>query len=230
MLGKGKAYYALGAYPMLFAAGGYVLEKYFTGKLAWLSYLFMANVFVVGIFIMPLSLPVLPIEKMVGYCKLASNFIGNWPTRWEDGKNHLLPQDYADETGWQQLSAIVVSAYQSLDSAGQKNCMIYANDYGEAGAIQYYGKQKGLPDPVSMSDAFLFWAPDSTDKTTLIFIGRNPGKLDSLYNNYRLFGTVNNPYFRENGLNVYVCQNPKPYWQTYYRANVKELKDELNIQ
>ena len=229
MAGKGKAYYALGAYPMLFAAGGYTLEKYFIGKLTWLKYLFIANALLVGVLIMPLSLPVLPLEKMVAYCKLSSQFIGSWPTRWEDGKNHLIPQDYADETGWIQLSDLVVSAYQSLDSAGQKSCMIYTNDYGQASAIQYYGKQKGLPDPVSMSDAFLFWAPDSTDKTTLIYVGRNPGKLDTLFNTYALFGILRNKYFREDGLQVFVCQNPKPYWKTYYTGNVRELKKEIAI-
>jgi hypothetical protein len=228
MLGKGKAYYALGAYPMLFAAGGYMMEKYFTGRLVWLSYAFMVNALVIGILILPLSLPVLPIEKMEGYCKLASKYIGDWPTRWEDGKNHRIPQDYADQTGWKQLAGLVVSAYNTLDTNEQKHCLIYARDYGQTGAIQYYGKQHGLPDPVSFSDAFLFWAPDSVDNICMIAIGRDPGKLDSPYNNWHLAATVDDQYFRENGIHIYVCRNPKPYWKTYYQGNVKEMKEEFN--
>ena len=228
MLGKGKAYYALGAYPMLFATGGYVLEKYFTGKLRWLSYAFVAKVFVVGLFILPLSLPVLPVEKMERYCKVSARFIGDWPTRWEDGKNHAIPQDYADETGWKQVSDLTVRIYNKLDSNEQKHCLIYAKNYGAAGAIQYYGKQAGLPDPVSLSDAFLFWAPDSVDNTTMIMVAHEPGKLDSLYNTWSEAATVNDKYFRENGMHIYLCRDPKPYWKVYYETNVKELKGAFN--
>ena len=228
MLGKGKAYYMLGAYPMLFAAGGYAMQKYFTGKLIWINYVFMANVLVVGIFIMPLSLPVLPVEKMEAYCKVSSKFIGDWPTRWEDGKNHRIPQDYADETGWKQLAGLVVTEYYKLDSAERKTCFVFANDYGQASALQYYGKQQGLPDPVSLSDAFLFWAPDSVNNTCLILVSRDDDKLDGLFDDYKEAATVHNEYFRENGLHVYVCRNPKPSWRTYYKNRVKEMKDEFN--
>jgi hypothetical protein len=228
ILGKGKAYYALGAYPMLFAGGGYLLEKYFTGWLAWVKYAFVLNAIAIGILIMPLSLPILPVDKMEGYCKQSARFIGDWPVRWEDGKSHLIPQDYADQTGWKQLAGLVADAYYKLDSNEQKHCIIYAKDYGQAGALQCYGKQQGLPDPLCFSDAFLFWAPDSVNNLTMIMVASEPGKLDSLYNNWREVATVDDKYFRENGLNIYVCKEPKPYWSEYYRNNVKELKDEFN--
>ena len=228
MLGKGKAYYALGAYPMLFATGAYVMEKYLTGKLRWLSYAFVANVFVVGIFILPLSLPVLPVEKMDRYCKFSTRFIGDWPTRWEDGKNHPIPQDYADETGWKQLSDLAVAEYYKLDSDDRRHCLVFANDYGQAGALQYYGKQQGLPDPVSLSDAFLFWAPDSVSNTCMILVARDPNKLDGLFNDYKEAATLHNEYFREDGLHIYVCRDPKPCWKVYYQTHVKELKDGFN--
>ena len=228
MLGKGKAYYALGAYPMLFAAGGYAMEKYFTGKLAWLNYVFIANVLVIGIFILPLSLPVLPVDKMESYTKVSSRFIGDWPNPWEDGKIHRIPQDYADETGWKQLAGLVVVQYQKLDSAEKKHCIIYTSNYGQAGAIQYYGKQQGLPDPICYVDAFLFWAPDSIDNTCMIMVAREPGKLDSLYSNWSDVATLNNKYFREDGLHIYVCHDPKPYYKTYYKNKIRQLKNEFN--
>jgi len=186
------------------------------------------NVIVVGILIMPLSLPILPVAKMEGYCKQSARFIGDWPVRWEDGESHRIPQDYADQTGWKQLAGLVAAAYNKLDRDEQKHCIIYAKDYGQAGALQYYGKQQGLPDPICFSDAFLFWAPDSVNSSTMIMVAREPGKLDSLYNNWSEVATVDDKYFRENGLNVYMCKNPKPYWKEYYQGNVKELKDEFN--
>jgi hypothetical protein len=85
-----------------------------------------------------------------------------------------------------------------------------------------------LPEPVSFNDAFLFWAPEHVNNTSLIYIGRNPGPIDSLFNIYRQFATVDDPYFRENGLHVYICRDPKPSWQEYYHNEVLKRKAEFN--
>ena len=224
ILGHGKAYYALGAYPMLFAIGGYTMEKYFTGWRVWLSFIFTGFAIAMSLFLLPHSLPVLPIEKMAAYCKSSSKYMGDWATRWEDGSQHEVPQTYADMTGWKELANLVVMAYDKLDSNEQKHCLIFAQNYGQAGAIQFYGKPHGLPDPVSLNDAFLFWAPDSVNNNMLIVVDDKPGALDSLFATYHVFGTVNDRYFRERGLNVYVCRNPRPIWQQYYVDRVKEEK------
>ena len=224
ILGRGKAYYALGAYPMLFAMGGYMMEKYFTGWKIGLGIAFVGFAVAISLLILPLALPVLPIDKMAPYCKASSKYIGDWATRWEDGSQHEVPQTYADMTGWKELANLVVMAYAKLDSNEQKHCLIFAQNYGQAGAIQFYGKEHGLPDPVSLNDAFLFWAPDSINNTTLICVDDRAGSLDSLFDSYRVFGTVNDRYFRERGLNVYICHQPKPIWQRFYADKVKEGK------
>jgi 4-amino-4-deoxy-L-arabinose transferase-like glycosyltransferase len=227
MLGRGKAYYALGAYPMLFAAGGYVMEKYFTGWLAWLGYIFVGFAIALSVLILPHSLPLLGMEKMESYCRISSRYLGDWATRWEDGSQHTIPQTYADMTGWKQLAAIVTAAYQGLDGDERKHCLIFTQNYGQAGAIQYYGRPYGLPEPVCLNDAFLFWAPDSVNNTTLIVVDDQLGSIDDLFSHYSVFGTVNDKYFRENGLHVYICRDPKPFWQRYYKERVRKLKNEF---
>lgn len=228
MLGRGKAYYALGAYPMLFAMGGYVMEKYFTGKLVWLTYGFVAFAAIVSLLILPLALPILPVQKMESYCNTSSKYLGNWVTRWEDGTYHSIPQTYADMTGWEQLSQLVVKAYYKLDSSDQKHCLIFAQNYGQAAAIQLYGKQYGLPDPVSLNDAFLFWAPDSVNNTVLIYVNMQPDSIGNLFDTWREFATVENKFFRENGLHVYIFSHPGSGWQNYYAQSVRKKKDAFN--
>jgi hypothetical protein len=229
LLGRGKAYYALGAYPMLFAAGGYILEKYFTGKLQWLSIVFISFGVLVSLLIMPLSLPILRQQQLAQYCSVASSFLGNWPTRWEDGKTHRIPQDFADMTGWHELAQLTSEAYKSLPDSEKKNCSIFASDYGEAGAIDFYGKEYGLPQACSANDAYLFWAPDTIGSGPFILIGDADFDMGLYFDSSYNAGAVNDEYFRENGVRVRVFSNPKPTWQMYYRERICKAKRVYNL-
>jgi hypothetical protein len=60
--------------------------------------------------------------------------------RWEDGKDHLLPQDFADMLGWKELALKVDSAYLKLPN--KDNTLILCDNYGQAGAINFYTRQK----------------------------------------------------------------------------------------
>src|SRR5690606_9983802 len=60
--------------------------------------------------------------------------------RWEDGKDHLLPQDFADMLGWKELAFKVDSVYLSMSN--KEKTLILCDNYGQAGAINYYSKQK----------------------------------------------------------------------------------------
>jgi hypothetical protein len=58
--------------------------------------------------------------------------------RWEDGKDHDLPQDFADMIGWHELAKIVDDAYEPLPD--KINTIVLCDNYGQAGAINYYSK------------------------------------------------------------------------------------------
>ena len=224
ILSRGKSYYTLGAYPMLFAAGGYVLEKYLTGVWRWANYALLVVSVLLLIPILPLALPVLPINKMAAYCQSATDFAGPGIITWEDGKVHNIPQDYADMTGWKELAGLTAKAYQSLTPEQQADCRIYAENYGEAAAVHFYGHTWHLPEPISFSDSYLLWAPDSAKNNTLIYINDEVGDIDKLFNNYREIGEIDDVNFRENGLKVFLCTNPRPEFKPFYAAKVNELK------
>jgi len=220
---SGKSYYTLGVYPILFALGGYAAEKYLANRLYFLRYIVIAFLFT-GIPLIPYGLPVFGVEKMEAYSRKTAHLTNNMLLRWEDGKIHRLPQDFADMIGWKELSKIVVQTYQDLPSKEKENCLIYAENYGQAGAVKYYGKKHGLPEPISFSDSFLWWAPDSIDSRTLIYINDKPGDIEQLFNEYKVTGALDNPLFRENGLKIYLCRNPKDSFPIFYARMVKELK------
>jgi len=223
---SGKAYYTLGAYPLLFAAGGVALEKNFSAGGKFLRPALLALMILIFLPVLPYGLPVLPLGKMAAYAEASRKFGLEGALRWEDGRVHKLPQDYADMTGWRELAVIVIKAYQSLNETERARCAIYAENYGQAGAIKHHGKKFGLPEPVCFNETFVLWAPDSVaGLSTLIYVNDELGEdLQQLFAHIELAGQVDNAYFRENGLQVYVCRNPRPEFADFYPAKVGRLK------
>lgn len=217
LLLHGKSYYTLGAYTLLMAMGGYAIEKYFSKAFRIVT---IVLVFLLSIPVMPYSLPLLSLSAMKEYSAPMAEFTN----RWEDGKKHPLPQDYSDMTGWKELSDIVISTYNSLPSDKKKNCAIYAENYGQAGAVWFYGYKYQIPRPISFSDNFLLWAPDSLTSENLIYINDEIGDIRFLFNKYEKKGEVNNPYFREDGVQVYFCSEPADTFKNFYKHKVYELK------
>jgi hypothetical protein len=82
-----------------------------------------------------------------------------------------------------------------------------------------------LPDPISFNDSYLLWAPDSISDGPFIYINDEVGDMDELFNSYPEIGRVNNEYFRENGVMVLLCTNPKERWKEFYARKVNSLKN-----
>ena len=222
LLGRGKPYYTLGAYPMMFAAGGYVLEKYLTGKRTNLIYAILFITISISVLTSPLALPYAAFKTVKRYCDPQT---GIETQRWEDGEIHPIPQDYADMTGWIELTEIVSKAYNMLDEQEKENCTIYAENYGLAGAVQFYGYRYGLPLPLCFNDSYLLWAPDSITDGPFIYINHQIGDIDDLFTSYQEIGHVDNENFRENGVKVLLCKYPKKQWRDFYARKVHMLKN-----
>jgi hypothetical protein len=224
IFGRGKSYYTLGLYPVLFAAGGYVFEKFLKGKYLWAYFVLLILSLFIGLVGLPYSLPVLKPAQMVSYVEKSSRFVGHGPVTWEDGKVHPIPQDYSDMTGWKDMTVLVAKAYDKLSPEQQEECLIFANNYGEAGAIDFYGKKLGLPSPICLDDSYIFWAPDSISSGPMIVIGGNEEDLDTLFRHHSVIGSVEDPYFREKGVKVYLCTNPTDSLMSYYKERVGRIK------
>ena len=224
---KGKGYYALGIYPALFALGGFAIEKYSTGRLRFIKPVILSLMILITIPSLPYSLPVLPIDKMVVYGEKSKKFGGEDALRWEDGKIHRLPQDYADMTGWKELSDIVINTYNSLSDSEKADCALYAENYGEAGAIKYYGEKHSLPEPICFSESFLFWAPDNAKFHTLIYVNDDTADVSYYFTSVKLVGRITDPYARESGLPVWLCRTPRNGFEECYAEKVKRIKDQF---
>lgn len=228
---RGKPYYTLGIYSPLFAFGGYAIENYFSAKWRFVKLGILAFMLAIVLPVLPYSLPILAHERMLVYAEQSKQFGLEDALRWEDGRLHDLPQDYADMIGWEELADIVIKTYNQLGDAEKAGTAIYAENYGQAGAVKFYGKKHGLPEPVSFNASFLFWAPDSIEIETLIYINHEPG--EDIYYHFaevEVVGRMTNPYARESGLPVFLCRYPRNDFAGFYRNKVKMLKDNYRKQ
>jgi len=216
---KGKAYYITGLLPFLFAAGGFFAEKLVRQKTILYSGLTILTGW--SLLSFPFVIPTLTFEKLEKYSAKTKGWVAAPFMRWEDGNEHQVSQIYADMTGWNELAGLVAKAYNTLTTGEKQNCTILCQrNYGDAGAVHFYGKQWNLPEPITFHESYIFWAPDSIAPEPVIYVFYNRDDMNPLFSDIREVGTINNPYFREKGLKVFLCKNPKANIQEVYRNAV----------
>jgi hypothetical protein len=221
---RGKSYYMAGLYPFMFAAGGVALESLLKRRV-WQTAV-AAAIIVLSIPSIPGGIPVMSADRLAAfYAKIPPELGGEALLRWEDGRMHALPQDFADMLGWDELGGIVVKACDTIKD--KHRIMIYAENYGQAGAIAMCARCHNLPEPVSFSDTYLLWIPDTIPSGIDFFFYVNDERgsdIDSLFNRIDSIGSVTNPYARERGTTVYLYQSPRSDFRQFWTDRVKEVK------
>ncbi len=226
---KAKSYYAMGLYPMLLVFGAVYVE-YLLRKGAWryLRPVFMLLPIVLMIPMFKILLPVLTPEKIVENTDVFQEL---GMLRWEDGKDHAIPQDFADMKGWKELAAIVDSAFDSITEKEQT--LIQCDNYGQAGAINFYGKQD-YTEALSMNADYINWYElDKTEYKHIILV-KNASDTDPtreqetpLFESISLIGEITSPYAREKGTRVYLLKYANQSINDYFK---EAIKTQLNGQ
>ena len=205
----GKSYYALPAFPVLLAAGGVALENYFApASRLWLKVAYPLLLVLGGIVTVPFGVPILPVETFLRYSQslpYASN------VKTERDATAALPQLYADMFGWDTMAESVASVYQQLPAAEQAGCAILAGNYGEAGAIDYYGPKLGLPKALSGHNSYFYWGPRDYSGACVIVFGERSDEFKSFFVESRLVATTSNPHGmpNEQRVPIYLCRKPR---------------------
>ena len=168
-LARGKSYYVGPIYPVLFAAGAVALEGWARSRwrgAAMFGWVAVAAAY--GLVVSPFGLPFLPPEPMARYAA-ALGITSGVRTNW--GEVLPLPQDYADMLGWREKAEAVAAVYRSLTPADQAEVVLYGDNYGQAGALDLYGRRMGLPPVVSLAGSFYLFGPGERSGRILILLG-----------------------------------------------------------
>ena len=209
MLLDGKSYYLLPAYPLLMAAGGLAFERFSESQRhRLLGVAYPAVLIVGGLVTLPFGVPVLPVDTFVTYSKAIP--YARW-VKTERDATAALPQFYADMFGWDNMAETVARVYHGLPQSEQASCAILAGNYGEAGAIDYYGPKLGLPRAISGHNSYYLWGPRGYSGACVILFGERSDEYKNYFGKVEHVATISNPYGMpsEQNVPVYLCRKPR---------------------
>jgi hypothetical protein len=207
---KAKGYYAIGLYPVLLSFGAVYLEDITVTGRRYVRVIGLIVIFLLVIPLIRIAMPYMSAEKMM---ERISVYREVGMLTWEDGREHHLPQDFADMRGWRELAYITDSAVNQLKERDQ--VLIITNNYGQAGAINYYGTT-GVK-ALSFNADYLNWFPLGKPIRHVIRVMETEDDDDdperteerSLCDTLILAGEIRDTLAREKGTKVYVMKGVK---------------------
>jgi hypothetical protein len=207
--GSHKTYYAAAAYPMLLAAGAVAIEPLLRGRLArWLKPIGLLQIAAVGALVAPTVVPILPPETYLRYAEA----IGIAQPRLENRATNAMPQMFADRFGWPEMVETVARVYNSLPPEQRAKTGIFANDFGQGGAIDFYGPRYGLPKAIGGHLAYWYWGPRGYTGESLIVLGDDRESAARWFEDVREVATVGHPYaMRQEHFSVLLCSRPRGF-------------------
>ncbi|MBU6199886.1 MAG: glycosyltransferase family 39 protein [Xanthomonadaceae bacterium] len=203
-LAQGRGYYMAPAYPMLLAAGAVACERWLTPMQAarqrlahgfqWLLLVFA------GITGAAIALPIAPVNSLGWRISRAAH------------------DNFAEQIGWQQFVRRVAEVYRSLPENERARTAILANNYGEAGAIDFYGPALGLPPAISRTNSYWYRGYGNPPPLTVIELGNSAQDEQRSAAKCTSFGRFHNSQRVDNeesasGYEIFVCRDIPPKWQ-----------------
>jgi hypothetical protein len=204
----GKNYYLAPVYPMLLAAGAVVIDYAFERRsTAWLKPAIAIVLLASGARLAPVTVPMLSPEHFIAYAKTLPFKL---PVMEHEHERAALPQWYADQFGWQEIVDETALAWNQIPPAERADCAIFAQDYGQAGAIDFLGRRDGLPPALSGHQTYFLWGPRGYSGKCMIVLGERKEVLETYFDSVQFVGiSADNSYALEKGIGVDICRGPK---------------------
>ena len=217
---KAKGYYAIGIYPVYIAFGAVYIAVKLQSR--WVQATLMALPF---LFFIPLYQVAFPNKTPQEISQQPERYKKWGLLRWEDGRDHQLPQDFADMLGWRELAAKVDTAYSRV--ADPDKTLVLCDNYGQAGAINYYTRQN--IKAVTFNADYIEWF--NLDKKYIHLIRVKNGwesasemkETGPLFTTAYIADSITNPFAREHGTTIFVFEQAKV---DINNRLIKEIKEE----
>lgn len=202
-LTEGRSYYLAPAYPMLIAAGAVIWGQWVNARPVRQAHIIRGTTWLMlaagGVVAGLLFLPIAPINS------------GVWDTTSD------LHDNFVEEIGWQELTQTVAGIYDSLPDEDRAYTGILTGNYGEAGAINLYGTDYGLPTAISGVNSYHARGYSDPPPEVLIVLGYSKSYLTSqLFQTCELAGRVTNRYGVENEEtghpDIFICRGLRAPW------------------
>jgi hypothetical protein len=216
---RAKSYFLSPAYPMMYAGGAVLLARVFERpNWRWARIVYPVVLALSALFFFPSVTPTLQPEP---YNRVFGFVAGSSGAKQQESATQLQPQVLADRYGWPEMTAAVANAYNKLPAGEREQACIYTLNYGEAGAINFFGSRYGLPQAISGHNTYWLWGPGSCSGQVVVAIGFSQQDLTQAFGNVTAAGKLTCTYCmpEENDLTIYVCRQPKaPLSELWKRA------------
>jgi len=194
LLSAGKPYYLAGMFPALLAAGAPSVDRWLErGRRRSRRIVAAVALAVSAAVSVVLALPILPAEKLDPV--LAVN------------------EDIGGTIGWPELARTVAEVHAT--AADPERTAVLTRNYGEAGAIDRYGPELGLPPAHSGHNGYWEWGPPAEDSRGVVAVGFQRAELEQAFDDCRLQARIRNEEGVENeelGKPVWLCGPPRKPW------------------
>jgi len=212
-LQHGKNYYLGPIYPMLFAAGAVLLDAALDRpesgqpRWQWVKSTVVYTLVINGICTAPIVVPMLSPEHFLAYAKILPFKL---PVSEYSHARAALPQWYSDQFGWKEIADGAAVAWARIPQSERGDCGIFAQDYGQAGAIDFFYKEQGLPPVISGDRTFWLWGSRGYSGNCMIVLGDRKSNLERLFSQVDYVGSsANNQWALETDVPVYICRGSK---------------------
>ncbi len=200
-----KFYYVVPIFPLLLSSGTVAVERFLqrfrTGLLKWAIVTMLA---VSGTVLMPLAVPILPVNQFITYSKA----LGIWSMiRMEKEERDFLPLHFAYRFGWKELVDTVGNAYNTLPQYEKNKCAILASWYGIAGAIDHFGSKYKLPNSICPRNNYWIWGTHNYSGEIVLAVGYDMHYLKKYFNSVERIAHFEHPYAYD--VNICLCKKPK---------------------
>lgn len=204
---KGKNYYLAPIYPALLAAGAVVIEDAIEkASWRWPKPAVVTALAVSGLLLLPIVVPVLTPDEFAAYANALPFAI---PRSEHSHEAAVLPQHYADQFGWPELARAVAQAWAKVPSGERPDCAVFAQNYGEAGAIDFFGPRYGLPPALSGHQTYWLWGPQGYSGNCLLVLGDRRERLEQLFDRVEYVGQSDHPWALERNIPIFYCRGAK---------------------
>ncbi len=198
----GKSYYVLPLLIVLMAAGAEPAVRWAARgrRRGWVLPATLAIVAAVNVLT---TLPILPPRDL--------------------GPVNAVNKEQGEQVGWPKLVATVAGVWQRIPADQRSHAVIYTQNYGEAGAIERYGPEYGLPRPYSGHMSYGDWGPPPDGADGPVLIVHYPGnrRLTSQFRDCVPMAVVDDGYALSNdeqGTVVQECAGPIGSWSSRWPA------------
>lgn len=204
LITRSKIYYAAPAFPVLLAAGGIAIESILDRYRLERTRLLLPVILLLGCLVtLPIGLPVLSMEHLKPYVRTIT--FGALDRIYE------VTGTWHDQFGWENQVATVSEIFHTLTPEEQADCMIFVSNFGQAGALDFYGPRYGLPHATCVHQNYFFWGPPQVSGKLAIIYGFDEAKSRVFYDEVKQVAVISCPECMpfEDNLGVYICRWPR---------------------